>query len=178
MIGLIRFGFRGGSAEAILGDDGRWSCAAVPCLARPLDILYSPNWEGLVAGRRYVEKAARWLNGVILEAHRPVPGVSRASDPGASSEVFDRPCHHPRAHVTSRPDRLTHRAAARMCGVGLRMIGLWVETGAWPLPHRGEAGSISFGLSAVEGWLATGAWPAGARFHSPPEDGVSPTQPR
>jgi hypothetical protein len=59
MIGLIRFSCRGESAEAILGDDGCWSCAAVPCLARPLDILYSPNWEGPVAGRRYVEKAAR-----------------------------------------------------------------------------------------------------------------------
>lgn len=32
MIGMVRFVFGAGIAEAILGDDGRWSCPAVPCL--------------------------------------------------------------------------------------------------------------------------------------------------
>jgi len=178
MIGLIRFDLQRGSAEAILGDDGCWSCALVPCLAHPLNIRYGPNWEGLPSGRRHLEEAAHWLKGVVFGTDGPVPGVSLPSDPGASAGVFDRPRHHPTAHVTGRSDRLTDSAAARICGVGPGMVGLWVETGAWPLPHRGEAASISFGLSDVEGWLATGAWPAGARFHSPPEDGVSPTQPR
>jgi hypothetical protein len=171
MIGLIRFGFRGGRAEAILGNDGCWSCVAVPCLARPLDILYSPNREGRPACRRHLEEAARWLQGVVFwEADGPVPGVPGPSDPGVSTRVLDRRCHHPRAHVTSRSDRLTARAAAGMCGVGPGMIGLWVETGAWPIPRRGEPASATFGLSEVEGWLATGDWPEDARFHSPPGD--------
>ncbi len=171
MIGLIRFDLRGASTEAILGDDGCWSCAAVPCLAHPLNIRYGPNREGVPAGRRHLEEAAHWLKGVVVfGADGPVPGVSPPSDPGASAGVFDRPCHHPTARVTSRSDRLTDGAAARICGVGLGMIGLWVETGAWPLPRRGKAASRSFELSEVEGWLATGDWPAGACFLAPPGD--------
>ena len=58
-----------------------------------------------------------------------------------------------------------------MCGVGPAMIGLWVETGAWPMPRRGEAASATFGLTEVEGWLATGNWPAGPTSspHQKPE---------
>jgi hypothetical protein len=178
MIGLIRFDLQGGSAEAILGDDGRWSRAVVPCLVRPLDIRYGPNWEGLPAGRRHLEEAAHWLNGVVaFGGDAPVPGVSPPSDPGASAGVFDRPCHHPTAHVKSRSDRLTDCAAARLCGVGTGMIGLWVKTGAWPMPLRREAASATFELSDVEGWLATGDWPAGAHFHARPEFGAPPALP-
>ena len=50
MIGMIRFDLRGGLAEAVLGYDGCWSCAAVTCLIRPLDILYSPSRDGRPAG--------------------------------------------------------------------------------------------------------------------------------
>ena len=66
MIGMIRFDRRGGIAEAVLGDDGCWGCAAVPCLVRPLDILYSPNRDEFPAGRRHLEEAAHWLKGVIV----------------------------------------------------------------------------------------------------------------
>jgi hypothetical protein len=46
---MIRFDFRGGIAEAVPGNDGCWNCAAVPSLVHLLDILYSPNWDGLYA---------------------------------------------------------------------------------------------------------------------------------
>ena len=65
MLGMIRFGFRGGFADAVLGNDGCWRCTAVPCLVRPLDTLYSPNFVGLT-GRRHLEAAARWLNGSVV----------------------------------------------------------------------------------------------------------------
>ena len=67
MIYRIIFAFMGGIAEAILEDDGCWSCTAMPCLVRPLDVLYSPTRDRLLAGgsvgRRYLEAAARWLKG-------------------------------------------------------------------------------------------------------------------
>ena len=175
MIGIIRFDCRGGVAEAILGDDGCWSCGAVPCLAHPLDILYSPNWEGLPAGRRHLEEAARWLQGtLVLGADRPIPATARSPHPGVRADPFDRPCHHATILSTRQSDRLTYRAAAEMCHVSPAMIGLWVDTGAWPMPRRGGIASATFGRSEVEGWLATGDWPAGAHFHAPPEDGVPP----
>lgn len=168
MIGIIRFDFRGGVAEAVLGDDGCWSCGAVPSLAHPLDILYSPNWERRPAGRRHLDEAARWLNGtVVLGADRPIPAMARPSGPGVRADHFDRPCGHPMVLSTRPSDRLTYRAAAEMCRVGPAMIGLWVETGAWPMPRRGGVASATFERSEVEGWLATGDWPAGARFHAP-----------
>ena len=80
MIGLIRFDFRRRIAEAVLGADGCWSCAAVPCLVHPLDILYSTNWAGLPAGPRYLEAAGRWLKGTLVSGDGcPIPGVARRS---------------------------------------------------------------------------------------------------
>jgi hypothetical protein len=176
MIGMIRFDFRGGMAEAVLGKDGCWSCAAVPCVVHPLDILYSPNWEGLSAGRRHLEEAALWLKGVVVfGADCPIPGTARRSDPGVRADLSDRPSRHPTVPATKRFDRVTARAAARMCRVSPGMIGLWVETGGWPMPRRGGAASATFGLSEVEGWLATGDWPAWAHFQAPPEDAAPPT---
>jgi hypothetical protein len=175
MIGVIRFDVRGEVADAILGDDGCWSCGAVPCLAHPLDILFSPNWEGLPAGRRHLQEAARWLKGtIVLGADRPIPATARSPHPGVRADPYDRPFHPPTILSTRQSDRLTYRAAAEMCTVSPAMIGLWVETGAWPMPRRGGIGSATFGRSEVEGWLATGDWPVGARFHAPPEDGVPP----
>ena len=61
---------------------------------------------------------------------------------------------------------MTDRVAARICRVGPRMIGLWIETGAWPLPHAVGATTLYFRASDVECWLRTGTWPAGVRFRS------------
>ena len=44
------------------------------------------------------------------------------------------------------------------------MIGLWIETGAWPLPHAVCATTLYFRALDVECWLRTGTWPAGVRF--------------
>ncbi len=84
MIGLIRFAFQGANAEAVLGDDGSWSCTAVPCLVRPLDILYGPSWEGIPAGGpvglRQLETAGRWLRGTIVCGYgRPILGTAQRS---------------------------------------------------------------------------------------------------
>lgn len=68
MIGMIQFGFQGGTATAVLMDDGCWRCTAVPCLVHPLDILYSdgPSREGRLAGQRHLREAARWLKGEVV----------------------------------------------------------------------------------------------------------------
>jgi hypothetical protein len=175
MIGAIRFGFRREVAEAILGDDGCWRCDAVPCLAHPLDILYSPSWQGRPDGRRHLDEAARWLHGIVVPGlDRPIDGMGRPSHRGPGADRLDQPCRLATG-LSARPsDRLTYCAAARICRVGPVMIGLWVETGAWPIPRRGGAASATFGLSEVEGWLATGDWPADARFRAPPGDGSPP----
>ena len=176
MIGMIRFGARGGVAEAILGDDGCWSCAAVPCLVHPLEILYSPNWEGRPAGRRHLEEAAIWLKGTVLfGADSPIPGIARRSNPGLPVDLLDRRSRPPIAPPTKQSDRVTDWAAARMC---------WVRPG--DDPPVGADGRLAdaaarrrvtqdVALAEVEGWLATGAWPAGAQFHAPPGNGPPPT---
>jgi hypothetical protein len=167
MIGMIRFNFRGAAAEAVLADDGCWTCCAVPCLVRPLEVLFSPRWEGGPAGRRHVEGAARWLKGgVVFGADGPIADMAQQSDRGVPAEVVDRPCRHATARPTKPFDRLTVRAAAKICRVGSGMIDLWVETAAWPLPRRDGGAVPEFSLSEVKGWLATGSWPAGAHFRA------------
>jgi hypothetical protein len=176
MIGMIRFDFRGVIAEAVLGNDGCWSCAAVPCLVHPLDILHSPNWDGRPAGRRHLDEAACWLKGaVVFGDSGPISGMARGSVAGGRADPDDRRSRDLTLCSARRSDRLTDRAAAEICWVDPRMIRLWVETGAWPIPRRDGVAPSTFGLSEVEGWLATGVWPAGAHFHAPPEDGASPT---
>lgn len=83
--------------------------------------------------------------------------------------VADRP---PCGRVRHRPDLMracpvglmSDRAAARIAGVSRAMLGLWVETGAWPLPRAILATTQYFRQSEVEDWLKTGIWPAEACF--------------
>jgi hypothetical protein len=176
MIGMIRFDYRGGIAEAVLGIDGRWSCDAVPCLVHPLDILHSPRWDGQPPERRHLEEAACWLKGAVVFGDiGPIPAMAPAPVAGVQADPFDRRSRDLTLRSTKRSARVTDRAAAAMCCVGLRMIHLWVETGAWPIPRRGGEAASTFELSEVEGWLATGVWPAGAHFLAPPEDSASPS---
>jgi hypothetical protein len=87
-------------------------------------------------------------------------GLATASGPTRSEQV-----HHRLARVSAdRPGLITDRVAAKICRVGPRMIGLWIETGAWPLPHAVGATTLYFRASDVECWLRTGTWPAGVRF--------------
>ena len=59
---------------------------------------------------------------------------------------------------TERSERVTDRVAARMCRVVPGMIGLWVETGAWPMPsaRRGsrDVRALGGGGLARDGRLA------------------------
>jgi hypothetical protein len=83
-------------------------------------------------------------------------GLATASGPTRSEQV-----HHRLARVSAdRPGLITDRVAAKICRVGPRMIGLWIETGAWPLPHAVRATTLYFRASDVECWLTTGTWPA------------------
>jgi hypothetical protein len=167
VIGRIRFAIQGANAEAVLEDSGCWTCTAVPCLVRPLEILYGPNWKGGPAGQRDLAGAARWLRGTIvsgapcaiLPATRALPRDVRVISP-------DRRTRATPDLAALRSDRVTERVAARMCGVGVGMIRLWVDTGAWPMPHRGGEAPPTFRLSEVKGWLATGTWPAVAHFRA------------
>jgi hypothetical protein len=95
-------------------------------------------------------------------ARRGLQGLATAGGPTRSEQV-----HHRLARVAAdRPDLMTDRVAAQICHVGPRMIGLWIETGAWPLPHAIGARTLYFRGSDVECWLKTGTWPAGVRFRS------------
>jgi hypothetical protein len=179
MTGMILFACRGGIAEAILEDNGCWSCAAMPRLVRRLDVLYSPTRDRLLAdgsaGRRYLEAAARWLNGTpVFGDGRPIPKAAQPLARGLRGNVFDRRSRRPVVPATKQCDRISERDAARMCGVGVRMIHMWVETAAWPMPQHGGAAAVTYGLSDVEGWLATGSWPAGVHFREGAEQETPP----
>jgi hypothetical protein len=63
-----------------------------------------------------------------------------------------------------RSTLMTDCALARRLQVSTRMVRLWVDTGAWPLPCHVRRKSFLFRISDVERWLQTGVWPAGARF--------------
>lgn len=98
---------------------------------------------------------------------RPWPSVRRglqdlatAGGPARSEQVH---CQLTRVSA-DRPGLITDRVAAKICRVGSRMIGLWIETGAWPLQHAVHATTLYFRASDVECWLSTGTWPAGVRF--------------
>ena len=167
MIGRIRFVFQGANAEAVLEDSGCWTCTAAPCLVRPLEIRYGPNWEGRAPGQRHLTGAARWLRGTIisgtscaiLPVTQPLRRDARAISP-------DRHARETSDAAALRGDRVTERVAARMCSVGVGMVRLWVDAGAWPMPHRGGAAPPTYTLSEVKGWLATGTWPAAAHFRA------------
>jgi hypothetical protein len=60
---------------------------------------------------------------------------------------------------------VTDRALAQRLQVSVRMVRLWVDTGAWPLPRCARQTSFMFESSDVEQWVETGVWPAGSRFH-------------
>ena len=93
------------------------------------------------------------------------PGMARSRDSWRHHPI--RASSLPVARVAAdRPGLMTDRVAARICRVGPRMIGLWIETGAWPLPHAVGATTLYFRASDVECWLRTGTWPAGVRFRS------------
>jgi hypothetical protein len=95
-------------------------------------------------------------------ARRGLEGLATAGGPPRSEQD-----HQGLARVAAdRPGLMTDRVAARICRVGPRMIGLWIETGAWPLPHAVLATTLYFRASDVECWLRTGKWPAGVRFRS------------
>ena len=69
MIGKVVFSYKSNSVEAVMGDDGSWRCDAIPCLVRPLNLLYSPLvfGESLEKDRsmRCLESAANWLRGEV-----------------------------------------------------------------------------------------------------------------
>ena len=74
MFGKVIFPYKSMRAEAVLDDDGRWSCEAVPCLDRVLNIRHSPVWYDQtldpINARRCLLSAGLWLNGRIVW---PVP---------------------------------------------------------------------------------------------------------
>jgi hypothetical protein len=76
MIGKVVFTYKSNVVEAVMNDEGRWHCAAIPCLVRPLNILYCPAWYGgpleLAECRRSVQFAAHWLHGEAVAPQRPV----------------------------------------------------------------------------------------------------------
>lgn len=59
---------RGEQLEAILDDQGRWSCPGLPVLNRVLNILYEPgrlDGGNLPFGHAELFRAADWLKGEV-----------------------------------------------------------------------------------------------------------------
>jgi hypothetical protein len=69
MIGKVVFSYKASAIEAIMNDDGTWRCDAIPCLVRPLNLLFSPRMfgESLEKDRSMLclESAASWLAGEV-----------------------------------------------------------------------------------------------------------------
>ena len=69
MIGKVVFPYKSITAEAVMDDDGLWRCDAIPCLARPLNLLHSPQGAGSPVdwphSLRCLESAAVWLHGQV-----------------------------------------------------------------------------------------------------------------
>jgi hypothetical protein len=69
MIGKVVFPYKTNVVEAVMNDDGSWRCDAIPCLVRPLNLLYGPRVFGESLGEdrtlRYLESAANWLHGEV-----------------------------------------------------------------------------------------------------------------
>jgi hypothetical protein len=89
---------------------------------------------------------------------RTLPGARQRSEGHAAAGGSPRsePDQHRLARGSvDRPELMTDRVAAQICGVSVRMIRLWVETGAWPLPDAVRATPLYFGVSDVKCWLGT-----------------------
>jgi hypothetical protein len=82
MIGKVVFRYNSAIVEAVMDDDGAWSCDAIPCLIRPLNTLYTPLSRAATLDRsrckRCLESAARWLRGEARAGH--ADGESRCGD--------------------------------------------------------------------------------------------------
>jgi len=69
MIGKVVFQYKSSTVEAVMDDDGTWRCDAIPCLVRPLNILYSAAWIRAPVdpcrSRQYLHSAALWLHGEV-----------------------------------------------------------------------------------------------------------------
>jgi hypothetical protein len=69
MIGKVVFQYNSKAIEAVMDDDGFWRCDAIPCLVRPLNILYSAAFyrASVDASRSLhdLRSAALWLRGEV-----------------------------------------------------------------------------------------------------------------
>jgi hypothetical protein len=69
MIGKVIFQYKSNAVEAVMDDDGSWRCDAIPCLVRPLNILYSAAFYSAPLDRcrstHYLRSAALWLKGEV-----------------------------------------------------------------------------------------------------------------
>jgi hypothetical protein len=100
----------------------------------------------------------------MAQATPPKPNGETQGDSHFSDGMT---CGHAEATTGDDP-RPTATPVAEIIGVPLRMIGLWIDTGAWPLPCSVCGGTSFFRLSDLECWLKTGAWPTGAHFRKGP----------
>jgi hypothetical protein len=67
MIGKVVFQYKSNEIDAVMDDNGLWRCDALPCLARPLNILYSAAFYRTPPDRSRslhdLRSAAVWLHG-------------------------------------------------------------------------------------------------------------------
>lgn len=139
----------------------------------PLD-LTSPGSSARCPDAGFIQEASP---GSLMNLPNTIPGRTRpsarrrpqglATADGDPRSERDR---HRLARISvDRPELMTDRAAAQICHVSPTMIGLWVETGAWPLPDLVCASTTHFRAPDVECWLRTGTWPAGVTFRGVPD---------
>jgi hypothetical protein len=100
----------------------------------------------------------------IAQADPPKPRGKKPRAPHITDRIAVE-----RAEAGTREDpRSTEIAVDEILGIPLRMIRLWIDTGAWPLPLSVCGGTLCFKWSDVECWLTTGAWPPDVHFGTRP----------
>jgi hypothetical protein len=102
---------------------------------------------------------------------RPQPSARRRPEDRATAGGTSRSVHRYHRLVrmsADRPELMTDWVAAQICRVSLEVIGLWVETGAWPLPEAICATTLYFRALDVECWLDSGRWPTSVQFRDVP----------
>jgi hypothetical protein len=97
----------------------------------------------------------------LSRAEPPKLGVNQRRDPDPIEWLAVEV-----ALVTGEDMRQAATPVAELVGVPVRMIRLWIGTGAWPLPRSVRGTTLLFDLSDVECWLRTGTWPTGVHFRN------------
>jgi hypothetical protein len=62
------------------------------------------------------------------------------------------------------PSLITHKVAAKQCGISTETLRDWIKIGRWPLPHDEINRTLLYRADWVRQYILTATWPKEARF--------------